>query len=472
MDAFKKSFSLSKLLLYFACVAILGGFPPALAQTATQQSVSAPKAYSQIQIPIRMTWEEIGKKVNNLLQGIIYDEKINSGGSDYQVKVWKIEPIRISGKAESLQSEAALRINIKGIYRTKVLGMGVSQNIDQDIKVKLTLNTKISIKPNWDIQSKTQLTRYEWLETPYFTIGFVRIPISSILESAIEEQKTAILKEIDKQLERNLKFKAQVENAWKLFQTPFATSAWGEEKTWLWFTPEAPEVSPIEYLEEYLQVNLKMQSLTEASLALNPQKTIPKKLPKPAFTAEQPSPEVQLWVYGHTDYATARSKALEVFSQAPYSFRKGRYVVSVKDLQFSQEGAFFKIDLSLSGTVEGKVYLKGIPVFNSKTKRFEIDQFSYDAEDAQIRVSKFMRWMFAKKINRQIKEGFEEAIEAQVQDLKKDIAKSLEQYAFDEYSTLIGRLDEFYFDNIQLENQVVRVRAILKGMFEIQLSNF
>ncbi len=444
----------------------------ALAQKATSQDVSSSKEHSQMQIPIRMTWEEIAKKVNNLLQGVIYDEKISSGGSDYQVKVWKIEPIRVLGKAESLQSEASLRINIKGIYRTKIMGVGVSQNIDQDIKTRLTLNTKISITPTWDVQSKTQLTRYEWLETPYFNIGFVRIPISSILESAIEEQKTTILKEIDKQLERNLKFKAQIENAWKLFQIPFATSEWGAEKTWLWFTPEAPAVSPIEYLEEYLQVSLKMQSVTEASLAINPQKTMPKALPKPAFTEEKPSPEVQLWVYGHTDYATACSKALEVFSKAPYSFRKGRYVVSVKDLQFSQEGAFFKIDLSLSGTVEGKVYLKGIPVFNLKTKRFEIDQFSYDAEDAQIRVSKFMRWMFAKKINRQIKEGFEDALEAQVQDLKKDIAKSLERYAFDEYSTLFGKLDEFYFDSIQLENQIVRVRALLKGMFEIQLANF
>lgn len=461
-----------KLLFCLVLVKMLGAFSFIFAQTAAPQSVSAPQVHSQMQIPIRMTWEEIAKKVNSLLQGIIYDEKINSGGGEYQVKVWKIEPIGISGKAESLQSEASLRINIKGVYRTKVLGLGVSQDIDQDIKVKLTLNTKINIKPTWDVESKTQLTSYEWLETPYFTIGFVRIPISSILESAIEEQKATILKEIDKQLEKNLKFKTQIENAWKLFQTPFATSEWGKEKTWLWFSPEAPTVSPIEYLEEYLQVVLKMQAITEASLAVNPQKTTLKKLPKPTFTKEIPSPEAQLWVYGHTDYATARSKALEVFSKAPYSFRKGRYVVSVKDLQFSQEGAFFKIDLDLSGTVEGKVYLKGIPVFNPKTKRFEIDQFSYDAEDAQVRVSKFMRWMFAKKINRQIKEGFEDALDAQVQDLKKDIAKSLEQYAFDEYSTLIGRLDEFYFDSIQLENQVVRVRAILKGMFEIQLGNF
>lgn len=464
------------LFLYVFCIFFLIPKNDAIAQSTSvaYNPFFAEMETSTMQIPIRLAWAEVEQKINAQLQGVIYEAKdmVKSGNNRFHIKIWKLQPVRISGSNKGLESQAAIRINVKGVYKTQVMGLEVSQDIDQDLKLKLLLNTELNIQPNWDMKSSSQLVSYEWIEKPYLRFGFLKIPLSSIVEPMIEEQKTDILKEVDKQIEANLKFQKQIETAWQQFQTPFPTSEWGQEKTWLWFTPSKPVISPIEYLKDYLQVTLSMDAKSEATLALNPEKIKLQKLPSPRYSKEPITPQTNLWVYGRTDYATAKAKAKEVFSKEPYSFRKGRYIIYVKDLDFTQEGDLFKIQLDLTGTVEGRVYLQGKPYFNPRTKKFGIEAFKYDTEDAKVKVSKFMRWMFAKKIKNQIQQGFEEAIEDQVESIRKDIKENLKAYQFDEYSTLLGTVDEFYFDKIWIEQGIVKVRANLKGIFEVQLANF
>ncbi len=441
---------------------------------AHSQAIFANMEISTMQIPVSISWAEMAQKINQQLRGLIYEAKdmVKSGENEFDIKVWKLKPIEVSGSKEGLQTQAAIRINIKGIYKTRVMGLAVSQQIDQDLKLNVSLSTQLRIDTDWTIQSKSQLVKYEWIEQPYMQFGFLKIPLSSVIEPIIEEQKELILAEVDTQIKANVRFKDAINAAWRQFQTPFPASEWGEEKTWLWFKPSKPLLGPLQYLEEGLQVNLHLEALSESVLAIKPQKISIQPLTAPTYTREISQAQASLWVYGYTDYATAQAKAKETFSKTPYSFRNSRYVVYVKDVAFTQEGEVFKIELDLNGTVNGRVYLQGKPYFNPKTKKFEIEDFAYNTEDADVKISKFMRWMFAKKIKRQIQKGFEDALEAQIEDIRKAVKQNLASYQFDQYSQMLGEVEEFYFDKIWIEQDTVKVRAHLKGVFEVQLSNF
>ncbi|NJL12045.1 MAG: DUF4403 family protein [Microscillaceae bacterium] len=426
---------------------------------------------SQLNIPIRLPWADLEKKVNTELKELIYQGSnfVQAGDNPFELQIWKIAPIRLKGAEEGLDSESALRIRVKGRYQTTVLGVKVSQSIDEELKIRVFLRTRLQIKPDWTLQSKSQLLRYEWIDNTYLEFGIIRIALNPILDRIIAQNESRLLAEVDRQISQSLDFRAQIRDAWTYFQTPVATSEWGADKTWLWFVPQEVWLHPIQYQAAHLEVPLAIQALSRGVLAQMPDAVSQVALPKAKLKEGDYQTGNQLWIEAYTPRTKAVEKAREIFTRSPYSFRNGRYQILVKDLDIQGEGVFFRLALDLEGTVTGRVYMSGRPVFDPVQKRLTVADFDYNTEEARVNVSGFVRWLFAKKIKNQIRLAFEEAMAEQVAAVRQEVEKSLAYYRLNEIAVMRGQVADFYFDQASLEDGLFKVRAYLGGQLEIHL---
>jgi hypothetical protein len=111
------------------------------------------------------------------------------------------------------------------------------------------------------------------------------------------------------------------------------------------------------------------------------------------------------------------------------------------------------------------------PVYNSKTGKIDMENFDY-LLDAKVKMSKFVRWLFAKKIKNQIKAALEDNVNQQIKDLREQIEKSLKEYAINQNTILKGVVDDFHFQDIILKDGYFHSLIILKGSFEVFINGF
>ena len=319
--------------------------------------------------------------------------------------------------------------------------------------------------------SKTKLLDYKWIKEPYLEVMRVKIPMGRFVDDMIKDQKDSITHTIDTQLQKQFDLKKQIQIAWKTFQLPFVASVWGEEKTWLYFSPldEKVLIEGIHFEENKLKTQMQIQGYSDAEFSkifhFKPKIV---ELPDLSYQDELES-GVEMLVNAQVSKKTALKKAKELFLHQEYKFRKDKYKVKVENINFYGSNHNIVIDLEMSGDVDGKVYLIGKPVYNPSTDEMEIKDFSYEL-DAKTKLSKFTRWLFAGKIKKQLKESAEEVLNQQIDEIREDVEKSLENFQFSPQATLKGDVDDFFIKEIYMDADTIFAKIALFGDFLIKLN--
>ncbi|MDX2302307.1 MAG: DUF4403 family protein [Microscillaceae bacterium] len=430
---------------------------------------------SNLTIPVQLDILTMQDIINTQMDSLIYEIKDlnNSSVSDFSMKVWRLDKIKLQGEKSSLFSFVPLRIHVKGTLKTKVLGLTLRKSIDQEMQLLTKFQTKIALNYNWDLISKTALVEYRWIKEPYIDFGPVKLPMGSIVDGLIDEQKDSINRTIDREIRQRFDLKKQIELSWKTFQLPFVASVWGEEKTWLYFLPSDEKViiQNLHFEEDALKTQIRLQAFADAEFSkkLNLK---PKMVPLPNLSYHDDlEPGVEMLVNAQVSKATALKKANELFLNKAYSFREGKYNVKILGINFYGSGQDIVIELDLSGSITGKVYLSGYPVYNASSNKMEIRNFAYIL-DAKTKISKFTRWLFAGKIKKQLKEGAEEVLNNQILEIRKQVEKGLENFEFSPQATLQGQVHQFYIKEIFLQPDTIFAKIVLNGDFMILLKGF
>ena len=434
------------------------------------QNESLPE--STFKIPVKIPKEVLSKIINKQTEGIIFqtDHVEGANGTDFSVRILKVGPIQLEGKEDKLISHSPLRILVKGVYRTKVLGAIVSKNLDEELFLKVSLSSQFSIDYQWRLKTKTELIHYEWLKTPSINFGIFKIPVNSLIDKVIEDEKQNIAQQIDNEILNKFDLRSQIQDAWKIFQIPFPVFEWGKEKAWVTFKPQRLGLTKLKFEEDNLisYVNIAVISSAEFSETTETEKM--KDLPSPFFQ-ELSGNEVKMNIPGKVEREIANQKLKEVLGKETYSFRKGKYKIKVQEVDVSSKGERLLIRLQTEGSVSGDVMMWAKPVYNPKTGLIDMENFDYEL-DAKVKMSKFVRWLFAKKIKNQIKIALEENFNQQIKDLREQIEKSLKEYAINQNTILKGLVEDFHFQDIQLKDGYFHALIILKGNFEVFINGF
>lgn len=338
-------------------------------------------------IPLDFSIAEMQALANKYTQGVLYEDK-DMEDDHFMVRVEKHSAITLSLSGNEIQYRVPLKVWLKGGTSFETFGLKLSDAEEAEGALALVFRTKIDFDPFWNIQPATRFVSYEWLEVPKFSIPLLAVPFKLVADRMIKSQQAMLVTMIDEQIRKNVNTRQYIETAWNYMHEPINLS--NDPPTWLKLQPKDLFVSPFTSDAQHLYVTVGLKTITETVIGKQPVATrsnLPNyKVEKKPLNAYQ----VQLAVtVGYDDITEMSRKYLK---GQVYTFSNGKKKITVEDVSFYGNAERMVAEVTLSGSLNGKVYLKGVPVYDSTSRKVVYSQLDFDL-DTKNKLTKSANWL-------------------------------------------------------------------------------
>jgi len=411
---------------------------------------------SVVQIPIRISVQALQEMVNAQLDTILYeDDRVEEDG--YIVTAKKRENITVNVDSNRISYKVPLQLFIE-----KNLGF---TRVNAQAALALQFFTDFTIKEDWTLETLTQVDDYEWLERLRVRLGGVSLPVQFIGNIILEQSKETISKSIDEQVQENFDLRKYVEQAWTQLHEPVELSP--EYRTWLLVNPERLSMTPIVNFRDTISAIIIAESMPSVRLGETPETPRVSKLPDFAFAEKVEANQFQLFLDTEIPYTTAQELALENLQGEEFS--SGKWTAVVEDLKLFGQGDELVIEVELSGSYEGAIYLTGRPVFNEKRNTVDIKNLDYTL-DTRSFMMRTAGWLFRSNLKRRIQENMDFYLDYNLEEIRKQMQQELTRYEVAPGIILKGKLDDFGLQGVWLKPEGIGVTLGLSGQLDVRVN--
>ena len=414
---------------------------------------------SYIAMPVEISLKEIESQLNKNLNGLIYNDSILNDDKT-EMKIWKTAPIKLTEKDGNIISVIPMKIWAKFKYGTDFMGLNDTREIN--INGTITLNSKPHLT-NWKLTTTSKLEDFEWSESPSILVAGRKVPITYIINPTLSIFKSKIAKKIDDAINETCDFKPQVLAVLDKLSTPFLTSEAYE--TWFKMVP----------LELYVtDATLSKSKLTmQMGLKCNMQTMVGQE-PKNSFDASR---IVLKPVSIIPENTTASVVAVSTYESASkivtknfqgQEFASGSRKIAVQKVDLWQKDSKMIIALSVAGSINGTIYLSGIPNYNPITKEIYFDQMDYVLNTKSV-LMKSANWLMQGTILKKIQESCRYSIKGNLEEGKKNMEPYLTNYSPMKGVFINGVLNDFEFENLELTDKAIIAFITTSGKMNIKI---
>ena len=414
---------------------------------------------SYIAMPVEISLKEIESQLNKNLNGLIYNDSILNDDKT-EMKIWKTAPIKLTEKDGNIISIIPMKIWAKFKYGTDFMGLNDTREIN--INGTITLNSKPHLT-NWKLTTTSKLEDFEWSESPSILVAGRKVPITYIINPTLSIFKSKIAKKIDNAINETCDFKPQVLAVLDKLSTPFLTSEAYE--TWFKMVP----------LELYVtDANLSQSKLTmQMGLKCNMQTMVGQE-PKNSFDASR---IVLKPVSIIPENTTASVVAVSTYESASkivtknfqgQEFASGSRKIAVQKVDLWQKDSKMIIALSVAGSINGTIYLSGIPNYNPITKEIYFDQMDYVLNTKSV-LMKSANWLMQGTILKKIQESCRYSIKGNLEEGKKNMEPYLTNYSPMKGVFINGVLNDFEFEKLELTDKAIIAFITTSGKMNIKI---
>jgi len=418
---------------------------------------------SFINLPITIKLKDIENKTNSLLNGLIYEDNTIED-DNIEIKIWKLAPIIIENSNKDANGKIKTILPLKAIikYRigTKKLGVDLYSTKEFNLNGVVTLVSEVNLV-NWKLNTKTKLESLDWNESPTMVVFGKNMPVTYLINSSIALFKSKIEQKIDESIDKSMDFKPNVLNALEKISTPFELSK--QFESWLRITP----------LEIYAtNALLKDQSiLIDMGLKCNMETLIGQK-PEPKFNASniilKPVTKIQNQISANIAAVSNYTEASKIISKnfAGQEFGSGKKKIKVQNVTIWHKNGKLVIDLDVLGSINGSIYLTGVPKYNEATKEIYFDQMDY-ALDTKNKLINTANWLAQGYILNKIQANCKYSIQPNLEEGKKNMMAYLKNYSPMPGVFVNGKIEDIQFKKIQLNNQAMIAFLKINGIVAI-----
>ncbi|MBV8798246.1 MAG: DUF4403 family protein [Alphaproteobacteria bacterium] len=289
-------------------------------------------------------------------------------------------------------------------------------------------DTQLKLQPDWRLESHTAGQVH--LSNAKLKLGPLKMSVTQLWNSNGDRLSGPIFRLIDKRMMSALKLRGQVERLWRKLQQPIRIGK--NPDTWLVLAPENVRVTPLQAQGGALIISLGAAVRAHAiigSLPVSPPNGA--KLPAPA-TLESASNTFEASVPVTLSYGDAARLAIQRLRKKPLraagvelDFKKITILPSRDDLVVQARfcaGRNWDFTHLLDSC--GTVYLRGVPRFDGRTGKLEIDNLRYDigSENLMLRL---MRALAGDALSRALQPHLVFDESRVIAKLKRDISAAL-----------------------------------------------
>ena len=417
---------------------------------------------SFINMPISVKLKDIENQTNSLLNGLIYEDNIIED-DDIEIKVWKIAPITIKNETGGkIRTVLPLKAIVKYRIGAKKLGVEMYDTREYNLNGVVTLVSDVALV-NWKLNTKTELKSLEWNESPTMTILGKNVPVTYLINPGVKLFKSKIEKKIDEAIAKAMDFKPNVLAALEKICIPFLMNDTYE--SWL-------RIVPI----EIYSTSAKMKNdsfVIEMGMKCNIETLIGKQ-PESKFNA---SKIILKSVTKIPENITANIVAISTYQEASkimtknfagQEFGSGSKKVKVQNVAIWHKKGKMIIALDVLGSVNGTIYLAGLPQYNDKTKEVFFEQLEY-ALDTKNKLMRSANWLLQELVLKKIEQSCRYSIKSNLEEAQKNMMTYLKNYSPMQGVFVNGKMDEIQFQKIQLTNQAIIAFIKVKGTMNVSV---
>jgi len=420
---------------------------------------------SFINLPVSIKLKDIENKTNAMLNGLIYED-LSIEEDDIEIKVWKEAPITISnahqGTTEKIKTVLPLKVWVKYRIGTKKLGVALYTYKEFNLNGVVTLHSEVNLT-NWRMDTKTELKSLDWKESPTMVLLGKNVPITYIINPAISLFRSKIEKKIDESITKAMDFKPNVLEALEKVCTPFEIN--NTYSTWLRINPIEIYTTSAKLKNDSFALEMGMKCNMETLIGTKPTSKYDKNkiVLKPVTQIPQ---QINTNIAAVSTYLEASRIMTKNFSGQV--FGSGSKKVTVQNVALWHKNEKMVIALDLLGSINGTIYLTGVPQYNEKTKEIYFDKLDY-VLDTKDKLIKTANWLAQGLILRKMESSCRYSIQPNLEEGKKSLMSYLNNYSPLPGVFVNGKMEDIQFQKIQLTNQAIIAFINVKGTVKITI---
>jgi hypothetical protein len=408
---------------------------------------------------MEVSLKEIENQLNKALTGLIYEDN-NLDDDKTEMKIWKTGTIKLIEKDGKIQSVLPLKIWSKIKYGTEFMGLNDTREIDLNGTITLLSTAKLS---NWKMNTSSVIEDFEWSESPTILVAGKKVPITFIINPTLSIFKSKVAKKIDDAIEKSCDFKPYVLNVLETLGTPFKTSE--QYETWFKMNPIEVYVTDAQLQKSKIKMNLGLKCTMLTMVGQEPKNVFDKESVtfKPVATVPD---KTTATVAAISTYESASRIITKNFHGKEFASGSRKITVQKVDL-WSKDGKMI-IALDMTGSINGSIYLSGIPNYNSVTKEIYFEQMDYVLNTKGL-LTKTANWLLQGVILRKIQENCRYSIKENLDEGKKSLLPYLSNYSPMKGVFVNGTLNDFEFEKVELTNEAIIAFITTSGKLNIKI---
>ncbi len=414
---------------------------------------------SYVNMPLEITLAEIENQLNKVLTGEIYsDTDIEKDKTELKItKTGAIQLREINGKIETI---FPLKIWAKFKYGIDFMGLNDTKEVNLNGILTVTSDVKLS---NWKLETNSNINDIQWTESPSINIAGKNIPITYIINPAISIFKAKISAKIDESIQKTCDFKPQVLNVLEKMSAPFLMSE--QYQTWFKLIPLEVNVTDAILSDSKIKMNLGLKCNMQTIVGMKPKSSFDK-LAIQFKAVDKINDKFTANVAAISTYESASKVISSNFKGK--SFGSGSKTIVIQKVDLWQKEGKIIIALDMTGSINGTIYLSGIPNYNTVTKEIYFDQMDYVLNTKGL-LTKAASWLLQGVILKKIEENCRYSIKQNLEEGKKSMLPYLNNYSPMKGVFVNGMTGDFEFEKIDISNKAIIAFITTTGKMNVKI---
>jgi hypothetical protein len=430
----------------------------------TNLQIQNEKHLSAVSLPFEISIIDIAKQLNAKVQGLIYEDKSfeDDNQDGFKTKVWKNGMITLDVQDSLLYYTVPLKVWAQKSYQ---IGP-ISGEQDTNFEIKIKFVTAISMGSDWRMDTRTASAGFDWITKPSIRVAGIEIPITGLVSRKITENLPQFAKAIDDNVKQGFEIKKYVVQAWNLLREPRLISE--PYRTWMLVTPTEATITPFQIDKNRIKATINVKGYTQTQTGEKPVILPIKDIPALTVVSDVAT-GFEIGLIATLPYEEATRLVSAQFVGKTFDYKDGQYKVEVTNIDIYGQNEKLVIKAGLKGGINGSIYLKGIPYYDTEKRVLTLKNLDYDLDTRSVLI-KTANWLLQGKFIKQLEQQFTLPLGGQIAEAQKNIGLQLANRQITKGVTLNGNLDTISPDQVYLTSSSLMAVVFVKGKVEIKVN--
>jgi hypothetical protein len=339
---------------------------------------------SELIVPIMYPVQELEDMANEKLNGKIIEARlaISKGNDSLFLSISRFKPLELWYDGDRGLTYK-IPVQIDGFIDSKVVGIKIKNKTPVHAKIIMTLFSDLYMDPKWDLLTKTEIKKIEWVEEPKLNVAGIKFNLKPPIEKALESNKEKIIQKLDQSTGDLVKIRQSIDKLWGDIQKPITIN---RKVVPVWLKGDAENMDGRLIRESKDTLMIEVGLYAAMSTTLDSAASIKDVKPLPAF--KQKKNETQgLNAFVHITLPFDKLNSFINTITDTMKFDYGNHKVQIESAEIYGTPEGIAIRVSTKGDLKADLYLRGTIGFDSLQKKVVIENFAFDVNTEQSLVS-------------------------------------------------------------------------------------